>query len=164
MFIVVTASLARLAPPRPPCESRCVLRRGVFPSIPFHLIQSGNDLSRTFGWGPGFTRSMLKPKFLERVQEAPPARLDRCVCVFQGQTKVWLFRVFWFCLVADLFTTAHILLAGGASRVFSVVWWNCFRSLPMNFSHLFTQDMSRSFKCPFSGSRMLIHTDPHIMK
>eukprot|EP00903_Cladosiphon_okamuranus_P011637 g10946.t1 len=47
----------------------------------FHVammpLGTGNDLSRTFGWGPGFARSMLQPKFLERVKEAPPAKLDR---------------------------------------------------------------------------------------
>lgn len=46
-----------------------------------HALLAGNDLARSFGWGPGFSRSMLKPKFLEKVKKAKTSKLDRCVCV-----------------------------------------------------------------------------------
>lgn len=44
------------------------------------LPPPGNDLARSYGWGPGFSHRMLKAKFLEKVKKASAVQLDRCVC------------------------------------------------------------------------------------
>ena len=44
------------------------------------LSPPGNDLARSYGWGPGFSYRMLKAKFLEKVKKASPVQLDRYVC------------------------------------------------------------------------------------
>lgn len=115
--------MIRRAPDRA-LVSSLALSRGTI----FHSFQSGNDLSRTFGWGPGFTRSMLKPKFLERVKEAPPAKLDRCclpVVVRRGANECLAVELlFAFAETASLASysfQAH-LAAGGGSRIVGVVY------------------------------------------
>jgi hypothetical protein len=45
-------------------------------------LGTGNDLARTFRWGPGFGGRMLKQRFLEKVRTAVPVLLDRCVALF----------------------------------------------------------------------------------
>ena len=86
----------RLAHPRDDQEStRIPSYPGFVCPIPFRPIPSrpvlsgpdcdslpppGNDLARSYGWGPGFSHRMLKAKFLEKVKKASAVLLDRCVC------------------------------------------------------------------------------------
>ncbi|CAM9764700.1 unnamed protein product [Scytosiphon promiscuus] len=68
--------LRMVSEPSPLDSTPSVLGEEAFP-VAMMPLGTGNDLARTFGWGPGFTRNMLKPSFLDKVEEAPPARLDR---------------------------------------------------------------------------------------
>ncbi|CAN0074907.1 unnamed protein product, partial [Heterosigma akashiwo] len=40
-------------------------------------LGTGNDLSRTFKWGPQYSPKFLEPEYLEKVRRAKPAVLDR---------------------------------------------------------------------------------------
>lgn len=41
-------------------------------------LGTGNDLSRSLGWGPGFSRRMVRPSWLQRVARARAGTMDRC--------------------------------------------------------------------------------------
>ncbi len=40
-------------------------------------LGTGNDLSRSFGWGKAFSKRMLKQSYLDKVKNAKTCPLDR---------------------------------------------------------------------------------------
>ncbi len=49
---------------------------GEFP-VAMMPLGTGNDLSRSFGWGRTFSKRMLKQSFIDKVQNAKTYPLDR---------------------------------------------------------------------------------------
>lgn len=58
------------------CIDRVQDHPGQFPMAMMPL-GTGNDLARTFRWGPGFSGRMLKKRFIDKVGSAVPVPLDR---------------------------------------------------------------------------------------
>ncbi|CAM9384592.1 unnamed protein product, partial [Choristocarpus tenellus] len=61
------------------CIDRLGAPEGSYPvaMMPLGTGKLGNDLARSFRWGPGFSPSMLTENFLDRVKCASPVQLDR---------------------------------------------------------------------------------------
>jgi hypothetical protein len=70
------------------CVDRTESQEHEFP-VALMPLGTGNDLSRSFRWGPGFADSMLKPSFIAKVKTAKPKHLDRwLICVMPYEPKL----------------------------------------------------------------------------
>ena len=67
-------------------------------------LGTGNDLSRTLGWGHGLTGSMRRPQWLARVAEAHIVGLDRW-CV-HGMAYAW--SVHGVCMVCYMVCASYV--------------------------------------------------------
>ncbi|CAM9227119.1 unnamed protein product [Phaeothamnion confervicola] len=102
------------------CIDRLQGPPGRFP-VAMMPLGTGNDLSRSFRWGPGFSRSMLTSRFVDKVRSAEKMELDRwLLCVMPNEPLLDADKI-KATHIPPTFTVHQYCGAGGGGEVASTV-------------------------------------------